>query len=763
MKNCIFTILMLAAPVLYAMAQVPTHLTTDLIENTDMVSQDGYVSTMPLDKSGTAIERFQIPTIHSTHPTFGWVVNSTKPNTRQTAYRIIIATSQQKIAKDSADVWDSGKVSSDNSTTVVYTGQALKPRTKYYWKVKTWDNHGTESPYSSTRGFLTARSLDGTTARYPLQITNEHPAEVRKFSERGTFIAFEKAAFGKLLLTLSSATGQDTVQISLGEKSLNSRVYRLAENTKSSIRYTEYRLPLRAGTHTYIIKFRPDSRNTESTRNNESGVLPVFMPDYIGEVYPFRFCEVEGYAGTIDAGGVARLSVHYPFNDQASYFHSSDSVLNKVWNLCKYTIKATSFTGVYVDGDRERIAYEADAIIGQLGHYSTDREFTMARHSHEYLLENPTWPTEWNLQSVIIAWNDYMYTGDSRSIARYYDVLKAKTLNALKGKNGLISTRTGKLTPDFYKSINFRGKTLRDIVDWPQSGYIGEEKERPGEADGFVRTTYNTVVNAFHYQAVKLMADIAQVLGKDSDAVAFDKEARLIKKAFNRLLFDKRTGHYHDGVDTPHQSLHANMFPMAFGLVPDKNKREVMRYIKSRRMACSVYGAQFLMDALYDENQGDYAMTLLSSTGERSWYNMLRAGSTITMEAWDDKYKPNQDWNHVWGAVPANIIPRGLFGIKPIEPAFKTFTIKPQPGKLQKAELRLPTIKGDISVSFDTTSGKQFTMTTIIPANTTAIVSVPMPTRKAKLTVDGNTHEVKTVKGFATVRLGSGKHELKAE
>jgi hypothetical protein len=42
------------------------------------------------------------------------------------------------------------------------------------------------------------------------------------------------------------------------------------------------------------------------------------------------------------------------------------------------------------------------------------------------------------------------------------------------------------------------------------------------------------------------------------------------------------------------------MFPAAFGMAPAANKAKVMDFIRSRRMACSVYGAQFLMDALYE-------------------------------------------------------------------------------------------------------------------------------------------------------------------
>lgn len=85
---------------------------------------------------------------------------------------------------------------------------------------------------------------------------------------------------------------------------------------------------------------------------------------------------------------------------------------------------------------------------------------------------------------------------------------------------------------------------------------------------------------------------------------------------------------------------------------------------------------------------------LLTSDAERSWYNMIRVGSTISLEAWDDKYKPNQDWNHAWGAAPANIVPRRLMGVVPTEPGFSRIEIRPQPAGLEKASLRMPTIRG---------------------------------------------------------------------
>ena len=86
-----------------------------------------------------------------------------------------------------------------------------------------------------------------------------------------------------------------------------------------------------------------------------------------------------------------------------------------------------------------------------------------------------------------------------------------------------------------------------------------------------------------------------------------------------------------DGIGTDHASLHANMMPLAFGLVPEEHYESVVEFVKSRGMACSVYGSQFLMDGLYNAGEADYALDLLAGTAERSWYNMIRIGSTITL------------------------------------------------------------------------------------------------------------------------------------
>lgn len=751
--------------------QAPTGLMTDLVEHTEQIFLGGYPSSVLSEASshrfgpsGSGIARTAV--IRSAHPHLSWVVGGERPNTLQTAYQVVVATRPDLLNPDGEearpDVWNSGRVLSDSSTAVRMGGKSLQPSTIYYWRVRTWNNHGEVSPWSEVKAFRTHSVLDESAAHYPLQLTDEAPLS-KQLTEDGRigFFDFGRDAIGQLRFTVRSVVPSDTLVLRLGEVAAGSRVNR---SPGGSRRYAEYRIPLRRGTHTYQLDLRPDQRNSDPETARRNRLYPIFLPEYIGVVFPFRYVEVEGHAAAVASVSLTRSMLHEPFDEYASAFRCSNQVLNDVWDLCKYSMKATSFCGIYVDGDRERIAYEADALINQLSHYAVDRNFSMARHTVEHLLFHPTWPTEWCLQTLQLAWYDYLYSGDDRLLRTYYEELKPKTLLALRQDNGLISTFTSANNADLCRAIHYDGERLRDIVDWPQQGVKGDEKEYGGEADGVVMDSINATVNAFHYEAVRLLSEMARALGKTDDALFYYSESKRIARQFHQLLYDRREGRYRDGLSTSHAALHSSMFPLAFGLVPSGEQARVADYVESRRMACSVYGAQFLIDGLYRAQRGAAALALLSSTQQRSWYNMIREGSTITMEAWDNLYKPNQDWNHAWGAAPANLIPRGLMGVQPLEPGFRRFRIKPQVDTLSWASLRMPTVRGEIAVSFTRTArlNRPLALMVTVPANTRAEIWLPAPRkeRRPEVMVDGRSVKAEWCDGYCRCEVGSGHHVI---
>lgn len=74
------------------------------------------------------------------NPRLSWETTSAQRNLTQSAYQIIVASSQQLLNKDSGDLWNSGKVHSDRSFGIEYAGLPLTSRTDCYWKVKVWTN-----------------------------------------------------------------------------------------------------------------------------------------------------------------------------------------------------------------------------------------------------------------------------------------------------------------------------------------------------------------------------------------------------------------------------------------------------------------------------------------------------------------------------------------------------------------------------------------------------------------------------------------------
>ena len=243
-------------------------------------------------------------------------------------------------------------------------------------------------------------------------------------------------------------------------------------------------------------------------------------------------------------------------------------------------------------------------------------------------------------------------------------------------------------------------------------------------------------MNAYHFFALKSMKRFAEALDKKDDVEFFSKQIEKVSDAYQKVFLDSELGIYRDGEATTHASLHANMFPLAFGLVPPERVASVTNFVKSRGMRCSVYGAQFLLESVYEGEDGAYGLERMTADDLRGWLNMLRVGSTITLEAWDDRYKPNQDWNHAWGAAPANIIPRKLVGVEPLVPGASKIRIKPQIADLKSVEARVPTIRGavDVNIRRDDSS---YVLNVSVPGNVKADVYVPALDDDDELLVDG--------------------------
>lgn len=130
MKNLKY-ILFLFLITLVSNAQISvTHLTCEMAENPLAVIQN--------------------------QPRLSWQLVSKESNISQTAYQILVASSEEKLKKDEADVWDSKRVNSDKNLQITFGGSPLKSETKYFWKVKVWDQNYKISKWSKITSFRIA-------------------------------------------------------------------------------------------------------------------------------------------------------------------------------------------------------------------------------------------------------------------------------------------------------------------------------------------------------------------------------------------------------------------------------------------------------------------------------------------------------------------------------------------------------------------------------------------------------------------------------
>ena len=86
-------------------------------------------------------------------PKFSWKVKVVTKNTKQTAYQLIVASTEANLKKNVGDIWDTKKVNNAISENIVFGGKPLEPTKKYYWKVKIWNEKAKPSVWSEAAFF----------------------------------------------------------------------------------------------------------------------------------------------------------------------------------------------------------------------------------------------------------------------------------------------------------------------------------------------------------------------------------------------------------------------------------------------------------------------------------------------------------------------------------------------------------------------------------------------------------------------------------
>ncbi|GHP14068.1 hypothetical protein YK48G_14930 [Lentilactobacillus fungorum] len=483
------------------------------------------------------------------------------------------------------------------------------------------------------------------------------------------------------------------------------------------------------------------------------------------QVKNFRYIELLGFQGELHRNDIFGWAIEQPFESQESSFESDNALLNREYEMSKYTIKATN-QDVYVDSQaRERRPYEGDLLVNGNTSFVVSSKYSLNRHSLDYLIDNPTWPEDYKLYSIEMAWQDYLYTGNDEFLKKRYTDLTYK-LNRGKSDESFDgasqdfkgSLRNTKGVDNFDEQVGL--VTNDGLIDWPIP-----------ERDGFVEGQYNTPFNAIFYGAYLTMSKIADVCGHPSDADHYRRRAARIKKELIARLYNPATGRFYDSLNADlsvnqHTSHHATAYALCYGVYTNQQMADHMSQFVANdgRFVGSIYFIYFMLKGLINSGHADEAVKLLINPDDRqdqktfaAILNTLKA--TIAPEAWSNHYKPNMTMSHPWGATPGLTIVQGIMGINPTQPGFASFTVKIRPGKLRHLKVETPSARGIIKASFDV-AGEQRVVKVNVPMNTRATVILPADSQLLSVRNRDGTDLEGMPPDHHQLGLGSGNYQI---
>lgn len=457
--------------------------------------------------------------------------------------------------------------------------------------------------------------------------------------------------------------------------------------------------------------------------------LPLGMTGVI----PFRYVRISSDKENLNYQ-VKQIKIKYPYKENPSNFISSNKQLNAVWTLAANTIKNTSFSNFFVDGNRERRPYEADAYFTYLSQNALYNDNKIALNTIEYLTEEPTKILDWAFTYIFLIKEYYMQTGDKDFLINLYPELEKRLFLDFRQSNGLLNVYSDKN----YK-LSLGTEYLVPIIDWPYSErsefaektqtfqtilkvkseiYLRQIRAylyKIYKLDNLLQHQLNKidylenslkkvlpnnfVINAFLYQAIKDVSFLSKEIDEYEKHKLYDDLAEELKQNIKRYFYNDEDGLFYDDLLKRNTSIHSNVFAIYFGLSSHEDDR-IMQYVLNASNKSSIYLAHYLLEGMFNKKYDKEAIEFITKNTDRSWMRMIEKNETITSEVWDIDIKPDMDWNHPWGATPVHHVVRNIVGISNSSPGYEEITIIPNLKDLNFYEALVNTPKGEIFVKF---------------------------------------------------------------
>jgi hypothetical protein len=416
-------------------------------------------------------------------------------------------------------------------------------------------------------------------------------------------------------------------------------------------------------------------------------------------------------------------SIYYPVQYQGN-FHSSDPVLDAVWETSAYTAHLTMQDRIWDGVKRDRGTWMGDLDVSERTIRAAFPDKFLLRATLGVLAEQTGMPAQHDINNIpgyTAAWittlaDLYRYEGDSEYLESQHSRL-VSVLDFLASKIG--------------DDGLFHGDSRSWMfVDW-SPGLGPAPGRRTAEAE---QTTHLEFCRAFR-EGVWLLTQ----LGDKTEAEKNQKRYERMREAARTSLVDR--GEFRFG-----PTYQLNAMAILGGVADLSERAELWRSIFSQRPRAVItpYFGYYALAAIAETGHREYALEWI----REYWGGMLKQGATTFWESYDPSW-PKEDFHahlgvdvgyetslcHGWSAGPAAWLEDEILGVKPLTPGFKTAQLRPDLAGLSMISGAVPTPLGAITEKLmQTASGYRGVF--ILPRGVSADLMMPIPGETAKVTVN---------------------------
>ena len=491
------------------------------------------------------------------------------------------------------------------------------------------------------------------------------------------------------------------------------------------------------------------------TFTSSGAELETFEPHFT--FHGFRFVEITGHPGEVLAEDLTGIVIGSDL-PAAGEFECSNALVNQLQSNILWGQRG-NFLSVPTDCPQrdERLGWLGDAqIFAQTACLNADASAFFTKWLRDVLDAQspagafsdvaPRLVTQaegtpaWGDAGVILPWTIYQVYGDTRILEQHWSSMtRWMAYIAAANTDGLWRNRRGS-----------------DFGDW-----LAQDGDDPANAFGS-RTPKDLLATAYWAYDASLMARMARAIGRESEALEYERLFEQIRNAF-QTAFMQADGWLEGDTQTAYVlALHFDLLPTDLRA---KAGNRLVSLIEARghHLTTGFVGVGYLCPVLTSIGRSDVAYRLLLNETFPSWGYSILHGATTIWERWDGwtadrgfQDSGMNSFNHYSLGSVGQWLYQTVAGIAALEPGFKRVLIQPQPGGgLTWARASYDSAHGRIETHWRLEHGR-FHLNIRIPANVTATVRLPYPTLESFKNVLHQRLEA----GLPVFEVASGQHEF---